>query len=146
MLARRTKIVATLGPASDSEEVLDALLLAGVDCVRLNCSHGTHEDLHTRAAAARAAAQRAGRPLGVLFDLQGPKLRLSADTEQRVVSAGETRDVRGLGRRGRPRPAGRLSTDFIHLVTERSQLVIGDGMPRFARRAHRGGGGPCHAR
>src|SRR5262245_15320723 len=81
MRGRRTKIVATLGPATDAPEVLDRVIAAGMDCARLNCSHGTHDDLRRRAAAVRAAAARAGRPVGLLFDLQGPKLRLSAQTE-----------------------------------------------------------------
>src|SRR4051794_22032026 len=89
MLERRTKIVATLGPATDAPGVLDELIAAGVDCVRINCSHGTHEELRRRAREARAAAERARRPIGLLFDLQGPKLRLSAGTEPRTVAAGE---------------------------------------------------------
>src|SRR3954467_5483904 len=89
MPARRTKIVATLGPVTSSPEVLDALLAAGVNCVRINCSHGTAADQRDRAHAARAAAQRAGTALGVLFDLQGPKLRLSANTELLQVRPGD---------------------------------------------------------
>src|SRR3954453_21816739 len=93
MLARRTKIVATLGPATDAPGVLDRLVAAGVDCARLNCSHGTHDDLRRRAAAVRAgahaAAEVSARPLGLLFDLQGPKLRLSADTATRAVAVGD---------------------------------------------------------
>ncbi|MCW3040499.1 MAG: pyruvate kinase, partial [Solirubrobacterales bacterium] len=129
---RNTKIVATLGPATQTPEILDALLEAGVDCVRINCSHGTPEELRERCAGARAAAARAGRPLGVLFDLQGPKLRLSAETPVRVVQAEEPVTFVGAGR---ARDEGDLVVDypdFLHLVTERSQIVIGDGVPRFA--------------
>src|SRR5215207_4457919 len=90
MLARRTKIVATLGPATDAPEVLDRVIAAGMDCARLNCSHGTHDDLRRRAAEVRAAAERAGRPIGLLFDLQGPKLRLSAQTEARDLAVDDT--------------------------------------------------------
>src|SRR3954463_12678786 len=89
MLERRTKIVATLGPATDPPEVLDHLVAAGLDCARLNCSHGGHDDLRRRAADVRAAADRAGRAIGLLFDLQGPKLRLSAATEPRLVTVGD---------------------------------------------------------
>ncbi|MEO8266386.1 MAG: pyruvate kinase [Ilumatobacteraceae bacterium] len=71
----RTKIVATLGPASDPPEVLDAMLLAGVDVVRLNLSHG-HVDEHiARVRAVRAAGARTGTVVAVLADLPGPKLR-----------------------------------------------------------------------
>src|SRR2546421_9005241 len=78
MFNRRAKIIATPGPATDAEGVLDALVAAGMDCARLNCSHGTQEDLRRRTEEVRAAAARALRPIGLLFYLQGPKLRLSA--------------------------------------------------------------------
>src|SRR3954468_3466469 len=90
MRGRRTKIVATIGPATDAPEVLDRLIEAGLDCARLNCSHGTPDDLRRRAAAVREAAARSGRPLGLLFDLQGPKLRLSAETEVRTLEIDDT--------------------------------------------------------
>ena len=89
MFSRRTKIVATLGPATDEPGVLEALVAAGIDCARLNCSHGTAEDLRRRTAEVRAVAAGAGRSVGLLFDLQGPKLRLSAGLTPRVVQAGE---------------------------------------------------------
>jgi pyruvate kinase len=72
---RHTKIVATLGPASDSATVLDDLVAAGVDVVRLNCSHGTHDSHRTVCGRVREASARAGRPIAVLQDLSGPKIR-----------------------------------------------------------------------
>ena len=69
--ARRTKIVATLGPSTDDPAVLDRLVAAGMDCARVNCSHGTPDELLRRAGDVRGAAARAGRSLGLLFDLQG---------------------------------------------------------------------------
>jgi pyruvate kinase len=72
---RHTKIVATLGPASDSDDVLDQLMVAGVDVFRLNFSHGTHETHAATYARLRAAADRAGRTVAVLQDLSGPKIR-----------------------------------------------------------------------
>src|SRR3954447_16648388 len=90
MLERRTNIVATLGPATDPSGVLDRLLAAGVDCARLNCSHGSHDDLRRRTEEVRAAAPRAGRPVALLADLQGPKLRLSAETVARTLQPGES--------------------------------------------------------
>ena len=81
----------------------------------------------------RAAAARAGRPIGLLFDLQGPKLRLSAGTETARARSSTTTVVFCGDRRG-DRPAAWWSTspDFAALVTERSEIVIGDGVPRFA--------------
>jgi pyruvate kinase len=72
----RTKIVATLGPASSSPERIEALFRAGVDVFRLNFSHGSHDDHRARIDAIRALEKQAGRPIAILADLQGPKLRL----------------------------------------------------------------------
>src|SRR5438876_6801594 len=73
---RRTKIVATLGPASDSREKLHALVAAGVDAARLNLSHGTHAEHAERARVVREVESEAGRPVALIADLQGPKLRI----------------------------------------------------------------------
>ena len=73
---RRTKIVATIGPASRDPEVLVEMVEAGMDVARLNFSHGTHEQHAETAADVRAAAGRAGRPVAILQDLPGPKLRI----------------------------------------------------------------------
>jgi len=73
---RRTKIVATIGPSSSSPDKLDALVAAGMDAARLNLSHGTHADHAARAALVREAEERAGRPIAIIGDLQGPKFRV----------------------------------------------------------------------
>ena len=73
---RQTKIVATLGPASSSDQVIRDLFIAGVDTFRLNFSHGSHEDHAARYHTIRKIEQEFGRPIGILADLQGPKLRL----------------------------------------------------------------------
>jgi pyruvate kinase len=86
---RRTKIVATLGPASDSADGLRALIDAGVDAVRLNLSHGTHEEHAERAWLVREIAAQAGRPVAVIADLQGPKLRVGDLPEPVVLHKGD---------------------------------------------------------
>jgi pyruvate kinase len=75
---RNAKIVATLGPATSSPESVRALFLAGVDVFRLNFSHGAHADHRERVDAIRALERETGRPIGILMDLQGPKLRVGA--------------------------------------------------------------------
>ena len=75
-MLRKTKIVATLGPASSSEEMISRLITAGVNVVRLNFSHGTAEDHINRAQTVRRIAHKLNRPIGVLCDLQGPKIRI----------------------------------------------------------------------
>mgnify|MGYP005828599591 FL=1 len=81
---RRTKIVATLGPASDRPGVLEAMLKAGVDVVRLNFSHGSADDHRRRLTDVREIAQRLGRSVAALGDLQGPKIRISRFAEGTV--------------------------------------------------------------
>lgn len=76
MTIRKTKIVATLGPSSSSEEMLARMITAGVNVVRLNFSHGTAEEHIRRAEIVRSIAAKLGRPVGVLCDLQGPKIRI----------------------------------------------------------------------
>jgi pyruvate kinase len=77
-MTRRTKIVCTLGPASNSDATIEALLLAGMDVARLNFSHGTQKAHSAMLVRLRAAAERLGRPLAILQDLQGPKIRTGA--------------------------------------------------------------------
>ena len=75
-MSRATKIVATLGPASSSPEVLERMIAAGVDVVRLNFSHGKAQDHIDRANLVRETAQRAGKQVAIMADLQGPKIRV----------------------------------------------------------------------
>jgi len=77
-MIRRTKIVATLGPATDDPEVLRRILRAGVDVVRLNYSHGEADDHARRAALVRTVAMELGLDIGILADLQGPKIRIES--------------------------------------------------------------------
>lgn len=83
-MSRHTKIVATLGPASSEPAVLERLVLAGIDVVRMNFSHGTAEDHIARAEAIRAAAAKVGRTVGILGDLQGPKIRVGKFTDGKI--------------------------------------------------------------
>ena len=83
-MQRRTKIVATLGPSTDDPKVLDDMIQAGVDVVRLNFSHGSHDEHLQRAEAVRNRARAHGRQVGVLVDLQGPKIRIDRFKEGKV--------------------------------------------------------------
>src|SRR4051812_26842321 len=87
---RRTKIVATLGPASIDAGVIARLIQAGVDVFRLNMSHGDHESHRTAHERVRAAASDLGRPIAILADLSGPKLRVGqfADGSIDLVDGG----------------------------------------------------------
>jgi pyruvate kinase len=84
-MSRATKIVATLGPASSDPAVLERLLLAGVDVVRLNFSHGKAQDHIDRANMVREIALKLGKPVALMADLQGPKIRVGKFAEGRVM-------------------------------------------------------------
>ena len=87
---RRARILATLGPASSSLEQIRALAQAGANVFRLNFSHGTHEDHAERHRLIRQVEQELGRPIGILMDLQGPKLRVGRIAEGKtVLTAGQ---------------------------------------------------------
>jgi pyruvate kinase len=91
---RRTRIVATLGPATDPPEVLEALLRAGVDVVRLNFSHGDPSSQVARGEAVRAMALKIGREIGILADLPGPKIRVETFANGKVaLKAGNRFDL-----------------------------------------------------
>jgi pyruvate kinase len=95
VIRRRTKIVCTIGPASSSPETIDALVAAGMDAARLNFSHGTFEQHAEWARLVRTAQERAGRPLALIADLQGPKLRIGELPNPLVLVEGDQVDVTG---------------------------------------------------
>lgn len=108
MQRRGTKIVATLGPASSDPALLEQMIRAGVNCVRLNFSHGTAQDHIDRARLVREAATRAGREVAIMADLQGPKIRVGKFAEGKVqleqgmkfvldASRTELGDINGVG-------------------------------------------------
>src|SRR5438105_9982264 len=108
MARRATKIVATLGPASSDPALLEQMIRAGVNVVRLNFSHGTAQDHIDRATLVRSAAQRAGREVAIMADLQGPKIRVGKFADGKVMletgakfildaSRTEPGDIKGVG-------------------------------------------------
>jgi len=127
---RHTKIIATVGPASGSDEMLDALIAAGTDIFRLNFSHGTQQSQGETFARVRAAAQRARREVAILQDLGGPKIRTGRNKGGApiAVKAGdrltiETGDFLG--------GQGRVSTTFAglaHGVRPGDRLLVADGL------------------
>ncbi|MDX1460057.1 MAG: pyruvate kinase [Xanthomonadales bacterium] len=95
MQQRRTKIIATLGPATDPPDVLEALIEAGADVLRLNLSHGPAEEQRRRASQAREAAERVGREIAILADLEGPKIRIGSFPDGAIqLKSGERFTIR----------------------------------------------------
>jgi pyruvate kinase len=125
---RRTKIVATIGPASDQPASLERLVRAGVDVVRLNLSHGPVEEHLVRLARVRAVAELVGRPIGVLADLPGPKIRAGQFPEGGVsLVAGAFVHLRAGDQLS---DAGTIWVDYETLIDDLSvgdRVVLGDG-------------------
>ena len=96
---RRTKIVCTIGPSTSSPEMIARLIAAGMDVARLNFSHGTHDEHAQRIKLVREAARQADRPLGILQDLQGPKIRTGKlkDSQPVQLRAGDLEGLPGIG-------------------------------------------------
>jgi pyruvate kinase len=84
-MLRRTKIIATLGPATDDDSAIEKLIRAGIDLVRINFSHGKLADHHKRVKSIRKCAATLGREIGILADLQGPKIRIAKFREGRIT-------------------------------------------------------------
>lgn len=134
-MKRRTKILATLGPASREPAVLDALIGAGLDAVRLNFSHGTHEAHAETYQRVREAAQRQGREIAVLQDLQGPKIRLGKIDGEVRVEPGQTFAITTRDVIGKP---GLLPTDYkmlAHDVAPGMKILLDDGKVSVVVRA-----------
>jgi len=129
-MPRSTKIVATLGPASSSPEILERLLRAGVDVVRLNFSHGSAEDHIARAELVRETAQRIGKPVALMADLQGPKIRVGKFADGRVtLVAGEPFVLDAS--RTEAGDVGAVGLDYRDLprdVKPGDKLLLNDGM------------------
>ena len=89
----RTKIVATLGPASVNEPILTTLLESGVDVCRINCSHASHDNIRAQVARIRRAADRADAHVAILLDLQGPKIRTGPAKTPVLLASGDTLTV-----------------------------------------------------
>ena len=127
---RATKIVATLGPASSTPELLEAMIRAGVNVVRLNFSHGLAQDHIERAAMVRAAAQRAGVEVAIMADLQGPKIRVGKFANGRVQLQPGARFVLDAARTepGDEHGVGLDYKELPHDVKPGDVLLLNDGL------------------
>lgn len=128
VLPRATKIVATLGPASSSPEVIGQLIEAGVNIVRLNFSHGSAEDHRARAEIVRAAADRLGVDVGLLVDLQGPKIRVGKFAQGKVTLASGDGFILDLDcELGDERRVGLDYKELVNDVCAGDTLLFNDG-------------------
>ena len=129
-MTRATKIVATLGPASSDPQVLEDLLRAGVDVVRLNFSHGKAQDHIDRAALVRETAARVGKPVALMADLQGPKIRVGKFVDGKVMLVAGQPFVLDA-QRTEPGDLSAVGLDYKELprdVKPGDKLLLNDGL------------------
>jgi pyruvate kinase len=128
-MLRATKIVATLGPACSEPAILKRMLAAGVDVVRLNFSHGKAADHLERARAVRVAARELGREVGILADLQGPKIRIGKFAEGKVeLKPGQRFILDADCEQGDASRVGLDYKELVHDVGPGSVLLLDDGL------------------
>ena len=136
---RRTKIIATLGPSSSTADVVARLFQTGADVFRLNFSHGTHEDQAARFAMIRELEQKFDRPIGILADVQGPKLRVGRFAGGRVhLQAGHRFQ---LDLNATPGDASRVNLPHPEIIDAASvgcSLLLDDGKLRLRVTRKRG--------
>jgi pyruvate kinase len=130
MKFRSAKIVCTLGPSSDSAEMIERLMRAGMDVARLNFSHGTHEEHARTIKRLREASARLSKPIGILADLQGPKIRTGALVEGKRIQlrAGQ---LFTISTRDFPGTSSGVSTTYKRLprdVSRGDRILLGDGL------------------
>jgi pyruvate kinase len=124
---RRTKIVCTLGPASSSHDQIRSLMEAGMDVARINFSHGDHDTHRDTITRVREVARDLGRPVAVLGDLQGPKIRIGKLASPRTLSIGDSVRITPTTEAA----DGDLPTDYVDLATDvrvGGSILLADGL------------------
>jgi pyruvate kinase len=130
---RQAKIVATLGPASSTREAIQALFEAGVDVFRFNFSHGTHQDHQARCNIVREIERKAGRPIAIMADLQGPKLRIGTfATGKIVLSAGQEFTLDRDPRAGSVERVCLPHPELFEVIAAGQSLLLDDGKVKLA--------------
>ncbi len=129
-MKRKAKIVATIGPASEEEAMLERLVAAGMDVARINFSHGTHEQHAARMERVRRVSERLGRPVAILQDLQGPKIRVGELIAPLHLAEGETVCLYASDAQPPPVSEKVIPVDFRELfdsVRPSERLLLDDG-------------------
>ena len=126
---RKTKIICTMGPATDNPEVLKKLIMAGMNVARLNFSHGTHEEQGARMAAIKAAREECKRPVAILLDTKGPEIRVRDFEGGKVlIENGQDFVLTGEDIPGDSTKASITFKDLYKDVTVGTQILIDDGL------------------
>ena len=137
---RRAKIVCTIGPASESEEAMSGLMLAGMDVARLNFSHGTHEEHRERINRLRKVARELGRPICLLQDLQGPKIRTGKLKDRLPVelTTGQALTITSGGVPGTSAIVATTYRDLASDIKPGERILLSDGKIELRVREVRG--------
>jgi pyruvate kinase len=128
---RRTKIVCTIGPATSEEPMIERLVAAGMDVARVNCSHGDATSVEALVNAVRAVEKRLDRPLAILADLPGPKLRVARLAQPRPVESGDEIVLASAGAASGDDLELGFELDFARVVRPGSPVMIDDGRVRL---------------
>ena len=129
---RRAKIVCTLGPSVSSPEMIDKLVAAGMDCARLNFSHGSHESHRAAAKLIRDASLRAGRPLAILADLCGPKMRVGRFEGGKIeLAVGQTFTLTSREIQGNATIVSQTYEPLARDVAPGTHILLDDGLLRL---------------
>lgn len=129
---RSAKIIATLGPSSSTAGVIEKLFLAGVDTFRLNFSHGSHEDHQKNYTIIRNLEQKQGRPIGIIMDLQGPKLRIGTFQQKSIfLKEGQTFTLDQHKEPGNETRVFLPHEEIFSALTEGADLLLDDGKIRL---------------
>ena len=146
-MLRRTKIVATLGPASNDPKIVERMIAAGVDVVRMNFSHGAARDHLSRAETVREAARKVGRTVGIIADLQGPKIRIGQFEQGKItLNSGDTFILDADCALGNQERVGLDYRELPRDVAEGSVLLLDDGRIVLKVQAVRGNEIICKVR
>ena len=124
-LFKRTKILATIGPSTNSAEMIEEAIMAGVNGCRLNCSHGTNEERDQQIKWIREAAAKKGRSVAILQDLQGPKIRLGKIKDNRLDLA---KDDEVILQYGEFEHDGGFTVPVQYNLAEKVKVAIKTGM------------------
>ncbi|CAM5202095.1 Pyruvate kinase OS=Ureibacillus acetophenoni OX=614649 GN=SAMN05877842_102493 PE=3 SV=1 [Ureibacillus acetophenoni] len=126
---RKTKIVCTIGPASESPEVLEQLILAGMNVARLNFSHGNHEEHAVRIATIRDVASKLNKTIGILLDTKGPEIRTHNMKNGEVhLVAGQVIDISMEEVEGDENVFSVTYDQLIHDVNQNDKILLDDGL------------------
>lgn len=126
---RKTKIVCTIGPASESPEMLESLIKAGMNVARLNFSHGSHEEHAVRIAAIREAAKNVGQPVGILLDTKGPEIRThTMENGELHLVTGQVIDISMTEVVGTSTSFSVTYSELINDVDQNDIILLDDGL------------------